>query len=98
MLMREGVTGDPGTFEQRPTFKPCNTEGAKEDTMNWDQIAGNWKQVKGKVKERWGDITDSDLDKIDGRREQLEGLLRERYGFAKDAASRNIDDWLKTIH
>ena len=30
--------------------------------MNWDQIEGNWKQFKGKIKEKWGDLTDDDLD------------------------------------
>lgn len=66
--------------------------------MNWDQISGNWKQIKGKVKEKWADISDNDLEKINGRRDQLEGLLQERYGLAKDAAQKNIDDWLKTMH
>jgi CsbD-like len=29
--------------------------------MNWDQIEGNWQQFKGKVKEKWGKLTDDDL-------------------------------------
>jgi len=29
--------------------------------MNWDQIAGNWRQFTGKVKEKWGKLTDDDL-------------------------------------
>ena len=36
--------------------------------MNWDQVEGNWKQFKGKVKEKWGDLTDDDLDQAAGRR------------------------------
>lgn len=43
--------------------------------MNWDRIEGNWKQFSGKVKERWGKLTDDDLDVINGRREQLEGKI-----------------------
>jgi uncharacterized protein YjbJ (UPF0337 family) len=70
----------------------------QEEIMNWDRIEGNWKQVKGKVKEKWGNISDSDLDKINGRRDQLEGILQERYGIAKDAAQKDVDDWLKTQH
>lgn len=38
--------------------------------MDWDRVEGNWKQVKGKVKEKWGQLTDDDLNTIDGRREQ----------------------------
>lgn len=64
--------------------------------MNWDRVEGNWQQAKGKVKEKWGQLTDDDLTVIGGRRDQLEGKLRERYGFAKDQVSKDVDAWLKT--
>ena len=51
--------------------------------MNWDVISGQWKQLKGKVKERWGKLTDDDLTAISGHRDQLEGKIQERYGLAK---------------
>ena len=44
--------------------------------MDWNRVEGNWKQVKGKVKEKWGKLTDDDLDVINGRRDQLEGKFR----------------------
>ena len=28
--------------------------------MNWDRIEGDWKQFKGKVKQKWGQLTDGD--------------------------------------
>ena len=46
--------------------------------MDWNRVEGNWKQVKGSVKEKWGQLTDDDLDTINGRREQLEGKIQER--------------------
>jgi len=61
--------------------------------MDWDRVEGNWKQFKGKVKEKWGDLTDDDLDKINGKREQLEGKIQERYGIEKDAVRKDVDDW-----
>jgi uncharacterized protein YjbJ (UPF0337 family) len=61
--------------------------------MNWDRIQGNWKQFSGKVKEKWGDITDDDLARVNGNREQLEGILQQRYGYAKDRAKQEIDSW-----
>ncbi len=61
--------------------------------MNWDIIKGDWKQFSGKVKEKWGNLTDDDLAKINGQREQLEGKLQERYGLAKDEAKKQVDDW-----
>ena len=63
--------------------------------MNWDRIEGDWKQFVGKVKEKWGKLTDDDLAAINGKREQLEGKIQERYGIEKDAARRQIDEWSK---
>ena len=65
--------------------------------MNWDQIEGNWKQLKGKVKEKWGDLTDDDLATITGKRDQLAGKLQERYGIAKEQAERELDAFAKAL-
>ena len=61
--------------------------------MNWDQMEGNWKQFKGKVRERWGSLTDSDLEMIQGKREQLIGKIQERYGIAKEEAERQVQEF-----
>jgi uncharacterized protein YjbJ (UPF0337 family) len=61
--------------------------------MNWDQIKGKWRQFRGQAQERWGKLTDDDLDKAEGNREQLVGRIQERYGIAKDEAERQVDDW-----
>jgi uncharacterized protein YjbJ (UPF0337 family) len=66
-----------------------------ETTMDWDRIEGNWKQAKGKVKEKWGKLTDDDLDVVAGKRDQLEGKIQEQYGYAKDQVRREVDSWLK---
>jgi uncharacterized protein YjbJ (UPF0337 family) len=65
--------------------------------MNWGRIEGNWKQFSGKVREKWGQLTDDDLTRINGNREQLEGVLQERYGYAKDQAKAEIDRWSNTL-
>lgn len=64
--------------------------------MNWDQMEGKWKQYAGKVKEKWGKLTDSDMTVINGKRDQLVGRIQERYGIAKDEAERQVDDWSDT--
>ena len=61
--------------------------------MNWDQVAGNWKQFKGSVKEKWGKLTDDDLNIIAGKKDQLIGKLQERYGIAKEEAEKEINSW-----
>jgi uncharacterized protein YjbJ (UPF0337 family) len=69
-----------------------------EDAMNWDRVEGNWKEFQGKVLQKWGKLTNDDLDVIKGKRTELSGRLQQRYGVAKDEAERQIDDWLKTSH
>lgn len=61
--------------------------------MNRDRFEGNWKQLKGKVKERWGKLTDDDLDVIEGRRDQLVGTIQERYGIMEDEARDEVREW-----
>lgn len=61
--------------------------------MNQDRIQGRWKEIKGKVRERWGRLTDDDLDVIGGRRDQLLGRIQQRHGLARDEAERRVRDW-----
>ncbi len=61
--------------------------------MNSDQLEGQWKQLKGKVKEKWGKLTDSDFDQIAGKRDQFLGKLQERYGYSKEQAQKELDAW-----
>jgi uncharacterized protein YjbJ (UPF0337 family) len=64
------------------------------DTMNADTFQGRWEQLKGKIREKWGDLTDDEVEQIGGRKDQFIGRIQERYGLAKDEAERQIDDWL----
>jgi uncharacterized protein YjbJ (UPF0337 family) len=64
--------------------------------MNWDQVEGKWKQIQGSVKQKWGKLSDSDLDYISGSRDKFVGRLQERYGIAKEDAQKQADEWLKS--
>lgn len=65
--------------------------------MNWDRIEGNWKQFRGKVQQKWGDLTDDDLDVIDGKRTELVGRIQEKYGKTRDEAEREVDEWSELL-
>ena len=58
--------------------------------MNNERIKGNWNQFKGKIKEKWGRLTDDDLDVVEGQRDQLIGKIQERYGIAKEEVERQF--------
>ena len=61
--------------------------------MNWDRVEGNWKQFSGKVKEKWGKLTDDDITVINGKQDQLVGRIQERYGVAKERAEEEVRAW-----
>jgi len=56
---------------------------------------GDWKQLRGKVREKWGELTDDELDEIAGRRDQLVGKLQERFGYERDQAEREVDEFAR---
>jgi uncharacterized protein YjbJ (UPF0337 family) len=66
--------------------------------VNGDQVQETWKQASGKVKEKWGKLTDDDLRALDGKREQLVGKIQERYGIAKEKAEREVDEFARTYN
>ena len=61
--------------------------------MTWDEIKGNWREYKGRLKEKWGELTDDDLDRIEGKRDQLLGVLQNRYGRTKEKAENELRDF-----
>ena len=65
--------------------------------MNWDVIEGKWDQIKGKVRTKWSKLTDDDVEYLGGKKDTLVGKLQERYGLMKDAAEREIDEWVSGI-
>jgi uncharacterized protein YjbJ (UPF0337 family) len=66
--------------------------------MNWDRIEGNWKQMMGRAKQKWGQLTDDELDQARGKREELAGLVQKSYGLGKEDALREVDAWGRDLN
>ena len=64
--------------------------------MDKNIIQGKWHELKGKVKEKWGKLTDNDLTEINGKRELLLGKLESHYGYAKDKAETELRNFEKS--
>ncbi len=62
--------------------------------MSNDKLKGQWEQFKGSVQERWGELTNDDVDQVKGEQKQLVGKIRERYGIAKEEAEEQVSEWL----
>jgi uncharacterized protein YjbJ (UPF0337 family) len=63
--------------------------------MNKEQFQGQWNQIKGKIKEKWGNLTDDDLTVINGKRDQLVGLLQKKYGKQKEIVEKELAEFEK---
>jgi uncharacterized protein YjbJ (UPF0337 family) len=50
---------------------------------NAQQIAGVWNKLKGKFREKWGQLTDEDLEQFKGNVDQLVGHIQQRTGMAR---------------
>ena len=61
--------------------------------MNEDKIKGQWKQLAGKLKAKWGKLTDNDLKVAEGTSEYLVGKVQERYGIAREEAVKQVKEF-----
>lgn len=52
-------------------FQYPPVRGPEEPHMNWDRVEGNWNQFTGKLQQRWGKLTDDDLQQVKGSRTEL---------------------------
>lgn len=57
------------------------------------QVAGSWGQLKGKVKQRWGQLTDDELQEVEGNYDQLIGLIQQKTGEARQQIEQVIGDF-----
>jgi uncharacterized protein YjbJ (UPF0337 family) len=63
---------------------------SKPEIMDKLEIKGNWNIAKGKLKQKWADLTDDDLDYVDGKQDELVGRIQKRTGQTRDAVEREI--------
>jgi len=56
------------------------------------QMKGSWNEIKGKLKQKYGQLTDDDLVFADGKEDELLGRLQKRLGRTKDELRAEIED------
>jgi uncharacterized protein YjbJ (UPF0337 family) len=57
-----------------------------------EKVIGNWNQFKGKVKQRWGQLTDDELSEVEGNFDQLVGLVQQKTGEARQQIERTLSE------
>jgi uncharacterized protein YjbJ (UPF0337 family) len=87
--MRHTVVGTDIDPPPERLERHLNREAAMADPY----LKGRWNELKGRVKERWGELTNDDIDRIEGRRDQLVGAIQQHYGKTRDQVEKEVERW-----
>ncbi len=55
-------------------------------------LQGSWNQIRGKLREKWGQLTDDDLARFDGNVEQLVGKIQRKTGEARQSVEKYLEE------
>lgn len=55
-------------------------------------IKGNWNILKGKLKQKYGQLTDNDLEYVEGKEDELIGRIQKRTGVAREQVLAVLDE------
>jgi len=73
----------PLQCENKFTLAPP-VAGSKTKKMNTTEVKGNWNEQKGKLKQKFGFLTDNDLMFEEGKKDEMLGKLQIKLGKTKD--------------
>ena len=59
--------------------------------MNKLQFKGSWNEIKGKLKQKYGNLTDNDLAFAEGKEDELLGRLQKKLGKSKEEVQQMIE-------
>ena len=60
--------------------------------MTTMELKGKWNEIKGKLKQKYGDLTDNDLQFVEGKEDEMLGRLQQRLGKTKEDLRREIEE------
>jgi len=60
--------------------------------INAQELQGQWNKIRGQVKEKWGQLTDDDLQIQGGNIDQLVGRIQQRTGEGREAIEKFLTD------
>ena len=58
------------------------------------EIKGDWNITKGKLKQKWGSLTDNDLTFTKGAEDELLGRIQKRTGETREAIEKAVHEAL----
>ncbi len=60
--------------------------------VNQQVLQGNWNEWKGKLRQKWGQLTNDDVQSFSGNVDQLVGLIQRKTGEARSEIEKYFDE------
>ncbi|USZ50526.1 CsbD family protein [Halomonas sp. DN3] len=59
--------------------------------MDKHTIEGKWMELSGAAKEKWGELTDDEIQQAEGNKEKLIGIIQQKFGLAREEVEKEFD-------
>ena len=59
---------------------------------NAQTLQGNWNEVKGKLRSKWGQLTNDELQQFNGNVDQLVGTIQRKTGEARSSIEHFLEE------
>jgi uncharacterized protein YjbJ (UPF0337 family) len=60
--------------------------------VNEQTLQGNWNEIVGKLRNKWGQLTNDDLQQAHGNVDQLIGLIQRKTGEARTSVEKFLEE------
>jgi uncharacterized protein YjbJ (UPF0337 family) len=60
--------------------------------VNQQTLQGNWNEIKGKLRSKWGALTNDDVQNFNGNVDQLVGLIQRKTGEARNSIETYLEE------
>ena len=60
--------------------------------INSQELQGQWNELRGQVKQKWGQLTDDDLQIQGGNVDQMVGRIQQRTGEGREAIEKYLTE------
>jgi uncharacterized protein YjbJ (UPF0337 family) len=60
--------------------------------VNEQTLQGNWNEIKGKLRHKWGQLTNDELQMFDGNVERLVGMIQRKTGETRSAIEHYLEE------
>jgi uncharacterized protein YjbJ (UPF0337 family) len=84
-LLQKGICARQTAWQNKTKIKHANH-------MSTLTAKGNWNIAKGKLKQKFAQLTDDDLQYLEGKEDELIGRIQKRTSQAKEKIEQTVDE------